>query len=176
MKIEIGNIRYQYITPTEIPMSSALSSRRVEMEKEIGKTETDAMFQILAALREQGDVPEVVREVFHTAYFKTLRQATRFGKNLDARGYKVFSIFSAGKSNVWVKFSHFGTATVEEIFSHEKGILKLVKLEGGFYDGWETSSEHLQQNREQIEQSFNSRFAHDIVVTLMKFQPSILIT
>jgi hypothetical protein len=169
MKKDIENFIYEEITSPDFPMSSILASRRTEMEKEIGRSKIDAMFHILAVLREEGDVPEVNRKVVHTVYFKTPKKSKLFGKWLCERGYRVFSIFEVFKSCVWVKFSHVGPATSDALFLHENTILKRVEAWGGDYDGWETSIEHVQRDSEEMDRSFHERFIGEISVLSRNF-------
>lgn len=132
--------------------------RRDELEKQIGKEETDALLRILAVLRQQGDVPEVTREIFHNAYFPSKRQAKHFGKWLTARGYKVFATWQVRKSRMRVEFSHVGQVTLGAIVEHQKSLPKLAGAHGGFYDGWETSVENEQPDQSEMEHKFHTRF------------------
>jgi hypothetical protein len=132
--------------------------RRSEMEREIGQSKVDSLFQLMEVLHEHGDISEVEREVFHTAYFKTKKQAKHAEKWLNERGYKVFSVFEVRKSRVSVMFSHVGPTFLESLYEHEKTVSKLVGARGGTYDGWETSIEHEQPDRDDMERNFHRRF------------------
>jgi hypothetical protein len=100
--------------------------------------------KVLDALRNQGDNPEVIRQVSHWAYFKDEKRAKEFCTWAQASGYVVTSQKrTSDKTEVGVHFDHKGSMRLEDITHHTIGINRKVAALGGKYDGWETSVERV---------------------------------
>lgn len=100
--------------------------------------------EVLDALRERGDKPEVTREVLHWAYFSDQSAANTFAAWARENSYDVTAIErpeDEDESGFVVRFSHMGTMALDDITHHTIAInRKAIEMEGD-YDGWETSVE-----------------------------------
>lgn len=98
--------------------------------------------KVLEALRKEGDLETLSREVLHWAYFTELNDASTFTKWLETEGYRVISVKKTEDgAQMEVHFSHHGTMMLQDITHHTIMLKRKAKDLNGDYDGWETSVE-----------------------------------
>lgn len=98
--------------------------------------------KVLEALRKEGDLDTLSREVLHWAYFTELNDASTFTKWIETEGYRVISVKNTEDgAQMQVHFSHHGTMMLQDITHHTIMLNRKAKNLNGDYDGWETSVE-----------------------------------
>ncbi|PKP79823.1 MAG: DUF695 domain-containing protein [Alphaproteobacteria bacterium HGW-Alphaproteobacteria-18] len=97
--------------------------------------------EVQAALRDQGDNPEMRREIGHWVYFRDEPTARLFAGWAGENGYQGISAGPAeGNEPLWlVRMTHQGTLQLNDISGHSLAISRHVREIGGQYDGWESA-------------------------------------
>ena len=94
--------------------------------------------KIIALLEEEGDVPEVSREVEHYISFDTATQKERFVQNVLESGFAFKDDISNEEFEYGVAVVKNHPVTKEAVAVVVQELYELLKKEHGYYEGWST--------------------------------------
>lgn len=97
--------------------------------------------EVIQALKDEGDLEDVVRDIDHWAYFPDQQDCEKYKSWLLDEGYIVQSSGLDEDQEYLIEFSHQGSTVLEEIIAHTIKLNHQARSLEGRYDGWETTVE-----------------------------------
>jgi hypothetical protein len=99
--------------------------------------------RVIKFLIDNGDNPDIRRDIRHWAYFDTQEQVNGFKQWLEQQGFKDIAVEDVGmEDNLEEKFlviyAHIGSMSLGELTQYTVASNRKAEELGGRYDGWET--------------------------------------